>query len=52
MIKKMTKYSFILLTGEKDGFLEALSGLGVMDITRSEKPVDEHSARLLDSTIR
>ena len=23
-----------------------------MDITRSEKPVDEHSARLLDSTIR
>lgn len=52
MIKKMTKYSFILLSGEKDGFLKKLSELGVMDITRSDKPVDECSAKMLDTVLR
>lgn len=52
MIKKMTKYSFILLSDGKEGFLEALSSLGVMDITRSDKAVDEHSAKMLDRAAR
>ena len=47
MIIKMTKYSFILLTGEKDGFLEQLQELGVVDITRSVKPVDQDSSDML-----
>ena len=47
MIEKMTKYSFILLNREEEGFLEELSGLGVMDITRSAKPIDETSAEML-----
>ena len=47
MITKMTKYSFVLLTGEKDGFLEQLQELGVVDITRSVKPVDSDSSVML-----
>ena len=47
MIIKMTKYSFILLTGEKDGFLEQIQELGVVDITRSVKPVDQGSSEML-----
>ena len=47
MITKMTKYSFILLTGEKEGFLEQLQELGVVDITRSVKPVDQDSSEML-----
>ena len=44
MIIKMTKYSFVLLTGEKEGFLEQLQELGVVDITRSVKPIDSDSS--------
>ena len=40
MISPMTRYSFILLKGEEEGFLEKLQELGMMDITRSAKPVD------------
>ena len=47
MIIKMTKYSFVLLTGEKDGFLEQIQELGVVDITRSVKPVDQGSSEML-----
>lgn len=47
MIERMTKYSFILLDREKEGFLEDLSGLGVMDISRSSKAIDERSAQML-----
>ena len=43
MITKMTKYSFVLLSGEKEGFLEKIQELGVVDITRSVKPVDQDS---------
>ena len=52
MITKMTKYSFILLTGEKDGFLEQLQELGVVDITRSVKPVDQDSSEMLAKASR
>lgn len=48
MIDKMTKYSFILLTGESEAFLGKLQELGVVDITRSVKPVDEKSAQMFD----
>ena len=49
MIQKMTAYAWILLSGEREGFLQSLQELGVVDITRSSKPVDEESARLVDS---
>ncbi|MBR4978080.1 MAG: ATPase V [Bacteroidales bacterium] len=39
----MTKYSFVLLSGEKEGFIEQLQELGVVDISRSVKPVDNES---------
>lgn len=47
MINKMTKYSFILPSGEAKAFLKQIQTLGLVDITRSAKPVDEHSAALL-----
>ncbi len=49
MIAKMTQYSFILLHGDKEQFLTELQGLGVVDITRSAKPVDSYSQSLLDN---
>lgn len=49
MIEKMTKYSWILLSGDKQEFLERLRTLGVVDITRSSKPVDRHSQNMLSS---
>ena len=50
MIEKMTKYSFILLSGKSEEFLKNLQEFGLVDITRSSKPVDEHSAALLSMT--
>ena len=47
MISPMTKYSFILLNGEQEGLLERLQEIGLVDITRSVKPVDGASADLL-----
>lgn len=47
MIGKMTKYSFILLGNRKDDFLERLRTLGVIDITRSNKPNDACSEKML-----
>ncbi|MBR6883691.1 MAG: ATPase V [Bacteroidales bacterium] len=47
MIASMTKYSFILLNGEQDALLEKLQEVGLMDITRSVKPVDKQSSGLL-----
>ena len=52
MITKMTKYSFILMTEEKEGFLEQLQELGVVDISRSEKPVDQDSHQMLAQATR
>ena len=46
MIEKMTKYSFVLLSGDAFRFLKDLEELGVVDITRSEKPVDDTSSKL------
>ena len=48
MVDKMIRYSFILLSGETEGFLAKLQELGVVDVTRSAKPVDEQSSKMLD----
>ena len=42
----MTKYNFIMLSGDVEEFLKKLQGVGVVDITRSTKPVDEKSETL------
>ncbi|MBO4263577.1 MAG: ATPase V [Bacteroidales bacterium] len=39
----MTRYSFILLNGDQEGFIARLQELGLVDIVRSEKPVDTNS---------
>ncbi len=46
MITKMTKYTFLLMTSDTEAFLQAIQDLGVLDITRSRKPVDAVSGRL------
>ena len=46
MVTEMTKYDFILLKGDVDAFLEKLQAVGVVDITRSQKPIDAHSDQL------
>ena len=46
MITRMTRYSFILLSGETKPFLKRLQELGVVDITRSAKPVDSGSSAM------
>ncbi|MCQ2119769.1 MAG: hypothetical protein MJY84_07590 [Bacteroidales bacterium] len=49
MIERMTKYSFILPSGDDGKFLEELARTGLVDITRSSKPVDAGSSALLAS---
>ena len=46
MVTEMTKYDFILMSGDADAFLEILQTVGMDDITRSLKPVDEQSEKL------
>ena len=46
MVTEMTKYDFILLSGDADAFLAKLQEVGVIDITRSLKPIDEKSEKL------
>ena len=48
MVDKMMKYSFILLSGETEGFLNKLQEMGVVDVTRSAKPIDDNSALMLE----
>ena len=52
MIIKMTKYSFILMTEEKEGFLEQLQELGIVDVSRSVKPVDQNSSDMMAEAVR
>lgn len=47
MITPMTKYSFILLNGQQEELLEKLQDLGLMDITRGTKPVDDTSRQIV-----
>ena len=46
MVTEMTKYGFILMSGEADAFLKKLQEIGMVDITRSVKPIDEQSEKL------
>ena len=46
MVTEMTKYDFILMSGDADAFLAKLQEIGLVDITRSLKPVDEQSETL------
>lgn len=48
MITRMTKYSFVLLSGQTSRFLNKLQELGMVDINRQEKAVDQHSRELAD----
>ncbi len=43
MITQMTKYSIILMSGEMDSFLSDLQTLGLVDVTRKQKPFDKES---------
>ena len=47
MIAPMTKYSFILLNGMQDSLMDTLQETGIVDISRSSKPVDNHSRELV-----
>ena len=47
MIIPMTKYTFLLLNSDREDFMDKLQDLGVVDITRSAKPVDEVSRSLV-----
>ena len=47
MIASMTKYSFILLNGEQEDLLQTLQQTGLMDITRSAKPMNDKSREML-----
>ena len=46
MVTEMTKYDFILMSGDADAFLKKLQEVGMVDITRSVKPIDEQSEKL------
>ena len=48
MIDRMTRYSFILLNGEETAFLEQLQEVGLVDITRSAKPINEDSHKITE----
>ena len=52
MVDKMMKYSFILLSGESEDFLKKIQELGVVDITRSTRPVDEASAAKFEKILK
>lgn len=52
MIKKMTKYSFVLFHREAAPFMEHLQTLGLMDITRRDKAIDSRSKELYDLMAR
>ena len=43
MIKKMTKYSFVIFHKEVDDFLKNLQEIGVVDITRQKRAIDSYS---------
>ena len=46
MITKMTKYTFLLLSSDTEAFLREIQELGVLDLTRSRKPIDAASGQL------
>ncbi|HPX79946.1 MAG TPA: hypothetical protein PK603_06490, partial [Bacteroidales bacterium] len=49
MITRMTKYSFVLLSEQTEDFLSKLQALGMVDINREEKAIDQPSKELADT---
>lgn len=47
MIEKMTRYTFVLMSDGVDSFLSQIEELGLVDVTRSAKPIDTKSSSLL-----
>lgn len=43
MIKKMTKYSFVIFHKEVEDFLRNLQEIGVVDVTRQKRAIDSYS---------
>ena len=43
MIKKMTKYSFVVFHKEVEDFLKNLQEIGVVDVTRQKRAIDSFS---------
>ncbi len=52
MITRMNKYSFVVFHKEITSFLLELQELGMVDVTRSHKAVDEQSKEALDTLKR
>ena len=46
MIVKMNKYSIVVLNEDSEQLLHKLQEFGMMDITRSEQPVDDYSQEM------
>ena len=52
MIKKMTKYSFVVFHKEVDDFLKNLQEIGVVDITRQKRAIDSYSMEKFEEIAR
>ena len=52
MIKKMTKYSFVVFHKEVEDFLKNLQEIGVVDITRQKRAIDSYSMEQFEEIAR
>jgi len=51
MITKMTKYTLACSSSYSEELLKALQQTGVIDITRSTRPIDRHSSQLMQQAL-
>lgn len=52
MIKQMTKYDFVIFHKDAGNFLQGIQTLGVVDITRKSKPIDNASKEMFEDIAR
>ena len=52
MIKKMTKYSFVVFHKEVEDFLKNLQEIGVVDVTRQKRAIDSFSMEKFEEIAR
>ena len=52
MIKKMTKYSFVIFHREVEDFLKNLQEIGVVDVTRQKRAIDSYSMEKFEEIAR
>jgi V/A-type H+-transporting ATPase subunit I len=52
MIVPMIKYNFVMHNSDLPLFLEELQSLGVVDVQRQSRPVDEYSTALMEEVVR